>query len=64
MLDRADVLTMAEGDPSYEELADQEFQVSHQVSVCGGDKKKLGDKKLVVMVADKVLRKSVEYEAI
>ena len=63
MLDRADVLTMAEGDPSYEELADQEFQVSHQVSVCGGDKK-LGDKKLVVMVADKVLRKSVEYEAI
>jgi transposase len=50
-LDRADVLTMAAGDPAYDELQGQEFEVS-----LSGEGK--------VQVADKLLSKSIDYSAI
>jgi hypothetical protein len=51
VLDRADVLTMAAGDPAYDELQGQEFEVS-----LSGEGK--------VQVADKLLSKSIDYSAI
>jgi hypothetical protein len=50
VLDRADVLTMASGDPGYDEMISQEFEVS----VSGEGK---------VKVVDKVLRRTIEYSA-
>ena len=50
VLDRADVLTMASGDPGYDEMISQEFEVS----VSGEGK---------VKVADKVLGRTIEYSA-
>ena len=50
VLDRADVLTMAAGDPAFDELQGQEFEVS----LTSGGK---------VQVADKLLTQSIEYSA-
>ena len=49
---------MTEGDPAYDELVSQEFLVS----LSAGDQ--LGDKRLMVGIVDKVLGKTVQYEAI